>query len=198
MKRKAHGHIFCSDCQFRDWLDDLSGMTEAITYEDAEGQEQENKEQMFRIEPKRLVRVLGKRNCFKYPSKAGQYHLNMMDHTLHFWSLGLKNDELVAIMNLKRVPHFPSEFAMNTNVMKNVPRLAQVKALFDEGEKFSGRSRKLHPEQNPVDSIRAILGEFKNPETIVLDRSLGTSPSAKACLLESRHRKFIGCEVGSR
>lgn len=159
-------------------------MRETVTYKDAEGQKQENKEQMFGFERKRLFYVCGKQNYPNHLSKAGPYHANMTDPVLHFWRLGLKNDELVASMNLRSVPPFPSEFSTNTNVMKNVTRLAHVEAVSDEAENSSGMSRKLCPEQKPVDLMRAVLQKFTKPGTMVLDASLGTCSRAKAGLLE--------------
>lgn len=105
-KLGARGHISCSKCQFRKCLDVLSGMREAVTYKNAENQEQENREQISGVRSKSSVYVHGNRHYFKRPFKAGPYHVSMNDDALRFWHLRLRNDVLVASINYRSVPPF--------------------------------------------------------------------------------------------
>lgn len=198
MELGAHGHLFCADVQFKDWLDVLSSQKETVEYQDLDGNTVEREEGMFGMEQKSLVYVRHKRNYQQHPSKNSLYHVSMTEHALHFWRLGGDHEQLLARLDYRSVPPFPSEFAMNTNVMTNVPRLSHAETVYDDEPGGSSRSRKLRPEQKPVDLMRAILRKFTKPGSLVFDPCAGTGATAKACLLESKHRKFVGCEADRR
>lgn len=55
----------------------------------------------------------------------------------------------------------------------------------------------LLPEQKLFALMQYLVRKFGLPGGMVVDPCLGTGATAKACLLEPKHRKFTGCKVDS-
>lgn len=63
------------------------------------------------------------------------------------------------------------------------------------GEARNGEPH-LHPTQKPVALMRWLLGEFTQPNDLILDPYMGSGPVAEAC--RDMHRRYIGVEINER
>lgn len=83
---------------------------------------------------------------------------------------------------------------MNTNVMTNVPLLSHLETVFDNFDTASYRRHRLRHGQKLDDFICAILRKRTAPGAKIFDPCMTIGSVAKACMLKSNDRAFIGCE----
>lgn len=70
----------------------------------------------FSIERRSLVYGQEKQNYQQYLSRSDPFHVDMMDHALHVWSVVVNAKTMIAGMNYKCMPPFPGKFATNSKL----------------------------------------------------------------------------------
>lgn len=83
--------------------------------------------------------------------------------------------------------------------MSGKPELSLTGMVFDVYKATTSSEKRpmLLPYQKTLAVMQRILRKFSKPEPMVVDPCMGTSSTAKAYFMESKHRKFMGCVDGS-
>lgn len=110
LKMGGHGIVFCSDLQFLPWTEDLKVTTDFVTLKDMNRRGRTQEEAVLGFENKSLGFVRDKNKSTQHSSGGSVHHVNMTEHTVHFWRMGLGPEELLNSVDFYVPPLYSKEF----------------------------------------------------------------------------------------
>lgn len=194
-----HRHIFGSQGKFSPWKEAFKGAKEALRTEGSKGAVQANEENVAEMESKSLMHIKGKRNYTRNTTRVCINNVNMMEHAPHFWRFGLSKSEQQNTCDNQTLPSYGSGIAVKYECSVGTPRMSFADTVFDL-EKAPGKSDRrafLRHEKMQIALTRLVVRMFTRHGGMVLDPCVETLVAAKACLIEHRHCKCMGCDVDS-
>lgn len=147
-----------------------------------------------------LIQLPNFRYYIRNPCKLSVFHVNMAQHFIQFRKSGLSLEKLMQSGDLNKFPQFSGDYPSIADIVSWAPPLKMNETVFhlDNPYSLSGRNLMVHPRQTFVDAIRHILQKIAPSGYTVIYFCFGTGATAKACLLEPKHRKFYGCKADSQ